>query len=218
MQKGLAGSILERPRTRATRDSPTLSRMLRKLFLGLLVVVGALGIGTYARYRIWLAATIERLESESSVVGTARGDIEYRAWGDDGPTILFLHGTPGGYDQAGRMGPIASAGGYRVVAPSRPGYLRTPLEVGHTPAEQADAFAALLSALDIERVAVVGASGGGPSALQFALRHPDRCWAHVQLMGVSRARLPGEGGRRAADRPALASPRNMSGSAIGAKG
>ena len=68
------------------------SPMLRKLLLGLLVVVGGLGIGTYARYRIWLGNTIERLESESSVVGTARGDIEYRAWGDDGPTILFLHG------------------------------------------------------------------------------------------------------------------------------
>lgn len=174
--------------------------MLRKTFLGILVVVSVLGVATYVQYEIWLADTIERLESESTVVRTAHGDIEYALWGDAGPAILFLHGTPGGYDQAGRMGPIARAGGYRVVAPSRPGYLRTPLDVGRTPAEQADAFAALLSALDIEQVAVVGASGGGPSALQFALRHPDRCWAHVQLMGVSRARLPSEGGRRDADR------------------
>ena len=173
--------------------------MLRRILLGILVVVALLGITTVVRYQIWLAETVERLESGSTVVRTAGGDIEYASWGDAGPAILFLHGTPGGYDQAVRMGTIASAAGYRVVAPSRPGYLRTPLEVGLTPAEQADAFALLLSALDIERAAVVGASGGGPSALQFALRHPDRCWAHVQLMGVSRARLPSEGRRGSAD-------------------
>jgi pimeloyl-ACP methyl ester carboxylesterase len=43
------------------------------------------------------------------------------------------------------------------------------------PADQADAFAALLDALGLARVGVVAASAGGTSALQFTLRHPDRC-------------------------------------------
>ena len=44
--------------------------------------------------------------------------------------------------------------GYRVLTPSRPGYLRTPLEVGKTAAEQARAFSALLDTIGIKGVIV----------------------------------------------------------------
>jgi pimeloyl-ACP methyl ester carboxylesterase len=65
---------------------------------------------------------------------------------------------------------------FHVIAPSRFGYLGTPLPAGDaSPAAQADAFAALLDALDVERVGVIATSAGGTSAVQFALRHPDRC-------------------------------------------
>ena len=60
------------------------------------------------------------------------------------------------------------------ISVSRPGYLRTPISVGRSPAQQADALAALLDALQVERVAVQGVSGGGPCAVQFAARHADR--------------------------------------------
>ena len=49
----------------------------------------------------------------------------------------------------------------------------------------------MLDALDVERVAVFGYSAGGPSALQFALRHPDRTTALVLLAPP----LPGKTGR-----------------------
>jgi pimeloyl-ACP methyl ester carboxylesterase len=42
---------------------------------------------------------------------------------------------------------------------------------------QADAVAALLDVLGIRTAAVMAVSGGGPCALQFALRHPQRCCA-----------------------------------------
>jgi pimeloyl-ACP methyl ester carboxylesterase len=64
-----------------------------------------------------------------------------------------------------------------VLAPSRPGYLRTPLQSGRTPYDQADLYAAMLDALDIERAAVLAFSSGGPSAVHFAARHPDRTTA-----------------------------------------
>jgi pimeloyl-ACP methyl ester carboxylesterase len=46
----------------------------------------------------------------------------------------------------------------------------------------------LLDALGIERAAILGTSAGATSALQFALRHPDRCSALVLFS----ANLPGE--------------------------
>jgi pimeloyl-ACP methyl ester carboxylesterase len=44
-----------------------------------------------------------------------------------------------------------------------------------SPAAQADAFAAMLDTLGLDRVGVIATSAGGTSAIQFALRHPDRC-------------------------------------------
>lgn len=70
------------------------------------------------------------------------------------------------------------------ISPSRPGYLRTPLAAGASPAEQADLYAALLDALGIEQASIIGFSGGGPSALQFALRHPDRCRGLAMIGGI----------------------------------
>jgi pimeloyl-ACP methyl ester carboxylesterase len=49
-------------------------------------------------------------------------------------------------------------------------------------AAQADAHACLLDALGIPHAAVIGASAGAPSSMQFALRHPQRCTALVLLV------------------------------------
>src|SRR5208337_1738609 len=38
---------------------------------------------------------------------------------------------------------------------------------------------------DVPRAAVIAISGGGQCALQFALRHPDRCWALVMISAYS---------------------------------
>jgi pimeloyl-ACP methyl ester carboxylesterase len=98
-----------------------------------------------------------------------------------GPVLLALHGAMGGYDQGLILGRALDPPGYRIVAPSRPGYLGTPLSTGRTPAEQADAHAALLDALSIDRADVAAVSGGGPSAIEFAVRHPDRCRSLVLI-------------------------------------
>lgn len=132
------------------------------------------------RFEGWRSEIERELLQNSSVVATARGPFEYAEIGQ-GPSVLMIHGTPGGYDGPLNAAKITHAekNGFRYVAPSRPGYLRTPLSVGATPAAQADAFIALLDKLRIQKTAVIAYSGGGPSALQFALRHPDRCSALV---------------------------------------
>jgi pimeloyl-ACP methyl ester carboxylesterase len=48
----------------------------------------------------------------------------------------------------------------------------------------------LLDTLGVERVAVVAFSDGGPSALQFALRHPERCVALVMISAKSQTPPP----------------------------
>jgi len=132
---------------------------------------------------------IARLQAGSKVAQTKAGAVEYAIEGD-GPAVLVVHGALGGYDQglvAGR--PLVEAG-FKVIAVSRFGYLQTPPASNMSPEAQADQFAALLDELKIADVAVVGASGGGPSSLQFALRHPDRCRALVMMCAVSKQGIP----------------------------
>jgi pimeloyl-ACP methyl ester carboxylesterase len=103
----------------------------------------------------------------------------------EGPAVLSVHGVLGGYDQGLVASKPLVEAGFKVIAVSRFGYLRTPPAPTMTPEVQADQFAALLDELNISDVALLGASGGGPSSLQFALRYPDRCRALVMMCAVS---------------------------------
>ncbi len=116
------------------------------------------------------------LDERAMVVQTARGDVQLAREGE-GPPVLAVHGGPGGFDQGLAWCRHLRNAGCQVLAPSRPGYLRTPLQSGRTPQDQADLYAAMLDALDIERAAVLAFSSGGPSAVHFAARHPDRTTA-----------------------------------------
>ena len=128
------------------------------------------------------------LDEGSRVAETAAGPIEFASNGE-GPTLLLFHGGPGGHDQGLILEPLV-AEGFHVVSPSRPGYLRTPLEVGATHAEQADAIAALLDTLEIEGAIACGYSAGGPVALQFAARHADRTRGLLLECAVSQCYRP----------------------------
>ncbi|MGO9464519.1 MAG: alpha/beta fold hydrolase [Isosphaeraceae bacterium] len=139
----------------------------------------------------WRRRAVEQLAAGSRVAVTARGPVEYAEIGQ-GPVVLALHGRPGGYDQGLLMARSLGEDLARWIAVSRPGYLRTPLETGPTPAEQADAYAALLDTIGVGQAVALGLSGGGPSALQFALRHSDRCRGLVLVSAVTRRKLPSE--------------------------
>jgi len=162
--------------------------------LGATLVIFAVFI--YARYRRDIRAAQERVQNLGSrVIETACGPIEYATFGEGHP-VLVIHGIFGGFDQGlvtarGQLGE-----GFRSIVPSRFGYLRTPLPDEASPVAQADAFECLLDALGIERAAILATSAGGTSAIQFALRHPDRCSALVLVSsnapGETEAGLPPE--------------------------
>jgi pimeloyl-ACP methyl ester carboxylesterase len=117
---------------------------------------------------------------------TARGVVECATTGE-GPAVLALHGVMGGWDQSLILARTLDPARFRALALSRPGYLGTALAAGRSPEAQADLYAATLDALGVERAAVIAVSGGGPSALRFALRHRDRCWALVLVSSVGEA-------------------------------
>jgi 2-hydroxy-6-oxonona-2,4-dienedioate hydrolase len=155
----------------------------RTLILSGMAAVAAGAAGwLYCRYRQQTERRTARLLAESHVRRIASGEIEYATAGK-GPAILVLHGALGGYDHGIALSPILPD--FHVIAPSRFGYLRSSVPADASPAAQADACAALLDDLGIAKAAVVAISGGGASALQFALRHPDLCWGLVMVSAVS---------------------------------
>ena len=113
------------------------------------------------------------LDGRATMLETERGPIQVAREGD-GPRVMSIHGSPGGFDQGLVWARHLRDGGRELIAPSRPGYLRTPLDSGRSPAQQADLYAAMLDALHIDKVTVLGISSGGPSAVHFAARHPSR--------------------------------------------
>lgn len=123
---------------------------------------------------------------------TPQGIVEYTILGD-GPVVMALHGMPGGFNQ-GIMGYgwIADVG-FKLLAPSRPGNLGTPLNTGIKYLEAADALAAMPDKLAIDKVSVVSISGGGPAAYQRGIRQPDRITALVFIDSISlRTSMPAD--------------------------
>lgn len=115
----------------------------------------------------------ERVRGKGTVLPSPYGEIEYTT-GGSGPPVLVVHGSGGGWDQGAIMADAVLGGQFRWIAPSRFGYLRSTFHAGATFDDQAHAYAYLLDQLGIRNVAVVALSHGGPSALLFALLHPER--------------------------------------------
>ena len=121
-------------------------------------------------------ATKEKLkqlsEYDAKTISLSYGDMSYVDKGN-GEVILSVHGIFGGYDQAfDTCKDFAS--GYRILAPSRFGYLGSDMLGSGTPAEQAIAYAELLGRLGIDKVYLLATSAGGSIAIRFALDYPER--------------------------------------------
>lgn len=123
----------------------------------------------------------QRVGEATGVVRTSLGEIQYASRGSGDP-VLVIHGTGGGFDQS----LYASAGlvgsGHRLIAPSRFGYLGTPMREDASPTLEARMFAELLDTLGAHRVGVISYSAGTAPAVQFALQFPERVSALVLVV------------------------------------
>ncbi|QEE17980.1 alpha/beta hydrolase [Promethearchaeum syntrophicum] len=123
-----------------------------------------------------------RAMDDGVVMETAMGKIHYKLTGE-GPVLFFMHGGPGGIDQGFFLNDLVEEG-YSLLVVSRPGYLRTPF-VPLSYEKQVDQYVELLDKLAIEKVVAMGYSAGGPLALNFANKYPNRTHALVMEAGVS---------------------------------
>ena len=114
---------------------------------------------------------------KSKIVETEKGPVECLLFGREGPYVIALHGTPGGYIQIlPYLSRLMSVYPCRVLAVSRPGYGNTPLSRNNVSFEdQADIVKSLMDSLEIDKAIVYGISAGGAVAIHFAAKYQDRC-------------------------------------------
>jgi pimeloyl-ACP methyl ester carboxylesterase len=137
-------------------------------------------------YRRDMNAARARLAAvQRHVISTRWGAVEYAERGTGDPVLIvhgIFHTCVGGLLSVRDL-----CANRRVIAPSRFGYLGSSMPPNPTPAAQADAFDALLDALGIAQIDVLALSAGATSALQLALRHPEK----VKHLAVLVGNLPG---------------------------
>ena len=156
------------------------------VFLASILVIGIAVVA--ARYARDIRGAHKQIDSLGSrMIDTACGPIEYARVGEGDP-LLVVHGALGGFDQGLFLARSIDVPNSQTIAVSRFGFLRSPVPPGATLDTQADAFAALLDALEIRKAPVFAVSAGSTSAIRFAARHPERVSALI-LMGPD---APGE--------------------------
>jgi 2-hydroxy-6-oxonona-2,4-dienedioate hydrolase len=148
------------------------------------VIIGISALLIWWRFDGDIKLAHARVAQGSLLIPTRCGPIEYQEAGTGVP-LLAIHGSGGGYDQGMAFAGALVNQGIRVIAMSRFGYLRTSMPVDASPAAQADAHVCLLDALDINQAGVLGGSAGAPSALQMAIRHPERVSALVLMVPLA---------------------------------
>lgn len=110
----------------------------------------------------------------ASTITTADGvQLYYKDWGTkDGPVVTFSHGWPLSSDSWESQMLFLASEGYRVVAHDRRGHGRSsqPWE-GNDMDHYADDLAAVIDALDLQDVTLVGFSTGGGEVARYIGRH-----------------------------------------------
>src|SRR3954465_9464938 len=98
-------------------------------------------------------------------------DLFYKDWGE-GPTVTFSHGWPLNADMWDGQMLFLARHGYRVVAHDRRGHGRSSQpSTGNDMDTYADDLAAVIEALDLTDVTLVGHSTGGGEVARYIGRH-----------------------------------------------
>ncbi len=181
----ISGLLIFWSMQRPHKAKPSLSfRRRHPIYTGIGIGISAVALAIWWRFYSDIEAARARVSDGSVVIDTRCGPIEYQEAGSGMP-LLSVHGSGGGFDQGMAFAGPLTAQGIRVIAMSRFGYLRTPMPADSSAEAQADAHVCLLDALGIKLAAVVGGSAGAPSALQMAIRHPDRVSALILLVPLA---------------------------------
>src|SRR5262245_19166192 len=108
------------------------------------------------------------------------GILNYEVEGRGDPTLAFLHGWCSNLRHWDKQ--VAHfVDRHRIVRTDRRGMGRSVSPPATSAGDHADDLVRVLDARGIQSVVVIGHAGGGPSAVAFAARYPDRVLA---LVGV----------------------------------
>ena len=161
-----------------------MKKIMLYILIGFLTIIVIILVVAFPSYQKQMKAARERIQSESRILETKYGKMEYAVRGHGKP-ILLIHGAGGGFDQGLWLGQVCLAGDFQFISPSKFGYLNS-----DTPAEfsaniQAEQYRILLDYLGIEKVSIIGVSAGGPSSMQFASDFPERIEKLILLSAVT---------------------------------
>ena len=94
--------------------------------------------------------------------------------GGDGDAVVLLHAYSGSYAMWAYQQPVLAAAGYRVIAYSARGHLRSDALDPDAMGSATEDLRALLDHLGISAAHLVGVAGGGLVPPDFAIAYPDR--------------------------------------------
>lgn len=136
----------------------------------------------------WRSAHLASIKKQLKTVEVDGSTFSYTDIGSGEP-ILYIYGGGSGPDSVSQFKWLADDG-YRVISVNREGYLGRPLDSGVSFRSQADDAAAVLDALGIEKAHVLGVSMGGPGAIFFADRYPDKSKSLILWSAISKTYVP----------------------------
>jgi haloalkane dehalogenase len=121
-----------------------------------------------------------------------RGGLHIRDFPGSGPAFVVLHGFPDNSQIYDDLIPHLASAGRRVIALDFLGFGASdkPEGVHYSFAQQLGDLEAVVEALAIDKIIPVGHDAGGPTAVKFALKHPERT-AAVCLMNAFYGDAPG---------------------------
>jgi len=150
-----------------------MNALTRSVAVALIAVAAQAGATAYAAQSPQTPTTQGATVSGSYVTTRDGVQLYYKDWGPkDGPVVTFSHGWPLNSDSWESQMLFLASKGYRVVAHDRRGHGRSsqPWD-GNDMDHYADDLAAVIEALDLKDVTLVGFSTGGGEVARYIGRH-----------------------------------------------
>ncbi|MGV0794928.1 alpha/beta fold hydrolase [Mycolicibacterium sp. XJ1819] len=134
-----------------------------------------------------MAVAIARPKLEGNIAVGENRQIGFAEFGDPrGRTVFWLHGTPGARRQIPMEARVyAEKEGVRLIGLDRPGIGSSTPHQYDTVSAFADDLRTIADTLGIDKMTVVGLSGGGPYTLACAAAMPDRVVGAGVIGGVA---------------------------------